>query len=103
LSWQTQLTSTVVFFFSSRRRHTRLQGDWSSDVCSSDLPVFDALGEVRNAGSYRRTAAMKLMNNAMLAATTAVGAELHAAGVGAEIGRASCRERGEIAVAAGEV
>src|SRR5256885_13253195 len=27
----------MVFFFSSRRRHTRLQGDWSSDVCSSDL------------------------------------------------------------------
>src|SRR5256885_3052281 len=25
------------FFFSSRRRHTTLQGDWSSDVCSSDL------------------------------------------------------------------
>src|SRR2546426_12276815 len=30
----------LFFFFSSRRRHTRLQGDWSSDVCSSDLP-FD--------------------------------------------------------------
>src|SRR2546426_5490584 len=28
---------TIFFFFSSRRRHTRLQGDWSSDVCSSDL------------------------------------------------------------------
>src|SRR5256885_5486816 len=27
------------FFFSSRRRHTRLQGDWSSDVCSSDLKL----------------------------------------------------------------
>src|SRR5256885_107356 len=27
----------MFFFFSSRRRHTRLQGDWSSDVCSSDL------------------------------------------------------------------
>src|SRR5205807_5294149 len=27
----------IIFFFSSRRRHTRLQGDWSSDVCSSDL------------------------------------------------------------------
>src|SRR5574341_1575305 len=26
-----------LFFFSSRRRHTRLVGDWSSDVCSSDL------------------------------------------------------------------
>src|SRR6266850_1458089 len=28
---------SLFFFFSSRRRHTRLQGDWSSDVCSSDL------------------------------------------------------------------
>src|SRR5580698_10784635 len=28
---------TVDFFFSSRRRHTRLTCDWSSDVCSSDL------------------------------------------------------------------
>src|SRR5256885_8999062 len=31
----------VFFFFSSRRRHTRLQGDWSSDVCSSDLFSLD--------------------------------------------------------------
>src|SRR5215467_15222718 len=30
----------MSFFFSSRRRHTRLQGDWSSDVCSSDLSIF---------------------------------------------------------------
>src|SRR5437764_8133241 len=29
----------LFFFFSSRRRHTRYIGDWSSDVCSSDLPV----------------------------------------------------------------
>src|SRR5216684_1685112 len=27
----------VLFFFSSRRRHTRCSRDWSSDVCSSDL------------------------------------------------------------------
>src|SRR3712207_8936497 len=27
-----------MFFFSSRRRHTRYWRDWSSDVCSSDLP-----------------------------------------------------------------
>src|SRR5256885_3627876 len=31
------MTYMLCFFFSSRRRHTRLQGDWSSDVCSSDL------------------------------------------------------------------
>src|SRR2546422_3493934 len=29
--------SVVLFFFSSRRRHTRCSRDWSSDVCSSDL------------------------------------------------------------------
>src|SRR5256885_4869680 len=35
------------FFFSSRRRHTRLQGDWSSDVCSSDLGwLFDVKNTV---------------------------------------------------------
>src|SRR5437762_11178033 len=28
---------SFFFFFSSRRRHTRYIGDWSSDVCSSDL------------------------------------------------------------------
>src|SRR5699024_11825290 len=31
------------FFFSSRRRHTRSKRDWSSDVCSSDLGLMDAL------------------------------------------------------------
>src|SRR5207253_2059559 len=33
-----------VFFFSSRRRHTRWPRDWSSDVCSSDLRSNDAYG-----------------------------------------------------------
>src|SRR2546430_9227501 len=46
------VTSTAVmvlsFFFSSRRRHTRFDCDWSSDVCSSDLlacrgPVTDPI------------------------------------------------------------
>src|SRR5256886_4996539 len=31
------LAVTLFFFFSSRRRHTRFDCDWSSDVCSSDL------------------------------------------------------------------
>src|SRR5437762_9225273 len=35
----TMTVGVVCFFFSSRRRHTRYIGDWSSDVCSSDLPV----------------------------------------------------------------
>src|SRR5438046_5345640 len=39
------------FFFSSRRRHTRLVSDWSSDVCSSDLEfaLLDYLHEVEHA------------------------------------------------------
>src|SRR5690554_7979659 len=32
-----------MFFFSSRRRHTRCGRDWSSDVCSSDLPSSPSL------------------------------------------------------------
>src|SRR5437764_11040571 len=31
------LLCLLFFFFSSRRRHTRYIGDWSSDVCSSDV------------------------------------------------------------------
>src|SRR5258706_5473190 len=31
----------MCFFFSSRRRHTRLVSDWSSDVCSSDLRILN--------------------------------------------------------------
>src|SRR5256885_5680939 len=42
----------VLFFFSSRRRHTRLQGDWSSDVCSSDLVLKDGI-VVAAAGAER--------------------------------------------------
>src|SRR5687768_18556446 len=34
------------FFFSSRRRHTRCSRDWSSDVCSSDLPHLRHVGYV---------------------------------------------------------
>src|SRR6266403_5400470 len=32
------IITLLFFFFSSRRRHTRSLRDWSSDVCSSDLP-----------------------------------------------------------------
>src|SRR5207245_5290225 len=39
--WMTPMKNACVrsFFFSSRRRHTRCYRDWSSDVCSSDLPL----------------------------------------------------------------
>src|SRR5207344_2629849 len=37
----------VLFFFSSRRRHTRCGRDWSSDVCSSDLAEQTSLTALR--------------------------------------------------------
>src|SRR2546427_4521348 len=40
--------SSVFFFFSSRRRHTRFDCDWSSDVCSSDLRHREAGELVRS-------------------------------------------------------
>src|SRR5438876_6455941 len=39
----TLLIYFFFFFFSSRRRHTRWTGDWSSDVCSSDLDLYKAV------------------------------------------------------------
>src|SRR5260370_13674066 len=38
-----------VFFFTSRRRHTRFKCDWSSDVCSSDLDLLPALDNLHRA------------------------------------------------------
>src|SRR2546430_17730897 len=45
----------IVFFFSSRRRHTRFDCDWSSDVCSSDLEI--PLRRMRPANAVRGAAA----------------------------------------------
>src|SRR5206468_9660516 len=55
--------AVFIFFFSSRRRHTRSDRDWSSDVCSSDLdlrrvgvedPVVVGLAVRRERLSYGR-------------------------------------------------
>src|SRR5256885_2618986 len=60
-------TLSIFFFFSSRRRHTRLQGDWSSDVCSSDLPSASSSSWARSLPTRRRntpTAKSQLFSSA---------------------------------------
>src|SRR6266487_6738975 len=48
---------SFFFFFSSRRRHTRWTGDWSSDVCSSDLKKAPgAFPETASTGENTSTA-----------------------------------------------
>src|SRR2546430_16870376 len=48
----------VIFFFSSRRRHTRFDCDWSSDVCSSDLSARESRASV--ACQYRAAACAEM-------------------------------------------
>src|SRR2546430_6737645 len=85
------------FFFSSRRRHTRFDCDWSSDVCSSDLLYVTLRPAGRTlallAASLRLVYASMwvLMSlNQLTALRLLNGADYLRV---LEIGRASCRER----------
>src|SRR5256884_5078132 len=86
----------VVFFFSSRRRHTICSRDWSSDVCSSDL-----------AGRAECSRVAKPKQQVAVTEIRASGGERGGSGegiraidmqvcvvhlLGEKIGRASCRE-----------
>src|SRR2546429_5492665 len=54
-----------VFFFSSRRRHTRCSRDWSSDVCSSDLdsnPLVSIVLPCRNEQGYIQACLQSALN-----------------------------------------
>src|SRR5688572_31732681 len=93
----------MIFFFSSRRRHTRFDCDWSSDVCSSDLTsAEEALAMLEPARSplpdlllldvrLRKMSGVELVRRlaeiGRLPPTIIISGE--------EIGRASCRERVE--------
>src|SRR2546430_7096492 len=96
--WILLLQSVFCFFFSSRRRHTRFDCDWSSDVCSSDLSLEDGGGVPASAPGRARTARQaqagvsRLMNRALAPALAAWLALTGLTDV-TEIGRASCRER----------
>src|SRR5690606_41172554 len=93
---------------SSRSRHTRFSRDWSSDVCSSDLllswlPIGDA-HTFRDALArfvFRSRVTITVREDAWLHrdddATPPAPwtTREHEGGIAVEIGRASCRERGE--------
>src|SRR5256885_7361733 len=88
-----------VFFFSSRRRHTRLQGDWSSDVCSSDLEHGVIHRDIKPENIMLSGGHAVVADFGIARALDAASAEqLTRSGmvVGTpqyKIGRASCRER----------
>src|SRR5258706_11896494 len=88
------------FFFSSRRRHTRLVSDWSSDVCSSDLFKPAQLEGGKLSGQPIRKAAngAPILDAALAAVECKVTSiveqgDHHIVVAEVKIGRASCRER----------
>src|SRR5207248_6820261 len=97
------------FFFSSRRRHTRSYGDWSSDVCSSDL-ARSSEGWPRHGSAVPSEGRRSEAANAALGLGKLVDLDELGLGNGQdgelgdahatldEIGRASCRERVKSAV-----
>src|SRR5262245_26500924 len=92
----------ALFFFSSRRRHTRCLSDWSSDVCSSDLRDANAhfhrrRKELPCGRAYRSLD--RESRRTELDVITALGFEQNTIAEHSresrrmQIGRASCRER----------
>src|SRR5690606_40182979 len=96
------------FFFSSRRRHTRFSRDWSSDVCSSDLPATEEnalLDRFADSDDSDELAfrLQRLIKDSGLAQVillsihgTVIADKDFRFTVGEQIGRASCREEVEM-------
>src|SRR5205807_3865770 len=90
----------LFFFFSSRRRHTRLQGDWSSDVCSSDPSGIDISCSVEKRSSIDARTHEPVDAAALGANVLMYGLQRK---LGRQIGRASGRGRGEVWGVEGEL
>src|SRR5256884_4605976 len=99
-----------IFFFSSRRRHTRCSRDWSSDVCSSDLGTCSSRKSATNSIVWATGQDIPFVPNKRFGGVTLGGKiapiffntqedsgslpiEVDVTKLEMEIGRASCRER----------
>src|SRR5690606_39919071 len=89
----------IIFFFSSRRRHTRFSRDWSSDVCSCDLYKAGGRNDVK-IGTCATTGSHTVVATGPRCACTSRPDRPERTVLQAlipnrdgQIGRASCRER----------
>src|SRR2546430_6163285 len=86
----------IFFFFSSRRRHTRFDCDWSSDVCSSDLAVANTPAAISTRAARLAIAAIaayQVLLIGMIFLRPDLDPSWRTMSEWAKIGRASCRER----------
>src|SRR5690606_39304196 len=95
-------TSVLLFFFPSRRRHTGFPRDWSSAVCSSDpgVSIQDVSPDIADSLGLPRARGALVTQPSEDGPAAAAGVQsgdviLTVDGEQIEIGRASCRERGE--------
>src|SRR5439155_12530011 len=91
------ISFSVLFFFSSRRRHTSWPRDWSSDVCSSDLLRLRlrarARGRLHPEAVGQREPEDEGGGPLQTRLARAAGKKGEPGTKTGEIGRASCRER----------
>src|SRR5690606_40593804 len=89
------LSFLFIFFFSSRRRHTRFSRDWSSDVCSSDLQQASRWRERLERGPLAAGSGSRALPSRSEPERQGNGRrhQNHERNVAIKIGRASCRER----------
>src|SRR2546430_13101430 len=86
----------LLFFFSSRRRHTRFDCDWSSDVCSSDLEkVAQAVKAVASIPGITQEQADVLVHRGFLSLESLLQAEASDLAEFPEIGRSEERRVGK--------
>src|SRR5690606_40046090 len=88
--------SFAVLIFSSRRRHTRFSRDWSSDVCSPDLGVYEVNvqgGQVIYASADARFFIPGDLYEARPEGLVNLGEQKRNEWRAEQIGRASCREK----------
>src|SRR5207248_7371923 len=87
--------SVIAFVVSRRRRHTRSYGDWSSDVCSSDLAYWAQVLRHHQSTDDAYVGGNVVQITPQISGTVvAIGADdTQFVKAGEEIGRASCRGR----------
>src|SRR5256886_8065477 len=92
-----RIVGTLLFFFSSRRRHTRFDCDWSSDVCSSDLYKLAIQTWPYVCGSSLVPTSHSLYNRLYvrerIGCSNPIEVAYYSCRKSNKIGRASCRER----------
>src|SRR3546814_2772644 len=91
--WVYVLRSVLLFFFKQKTAYEMRISDWSSDVCSSDLPDVEPLPPRQPRLADASRLALRTLGRLFDRRLTTDGQAVLLVTTGLQIGRASCRER----------